>query len=104
MLQQTFLGEILGAVLIAGDSHLNETFQVKPIKVYAEGVESSDGQLMIDENQQKLVRLLDSVDPEAYYDLFADRLSDSNQSAVLASFEEQVNFWRKPPNQSGTAP
>lgn len=101
---QTFLGEILGAVLIAGDSHLNETFQVKPIKVYAEGVESSDGQLMIDENQWKLVRLLDSVDPEAYYDLFADRLSDSNQSAVLASFEEQVNFWRKPPNQSGTAP
>ncbi|KAM1195310.1 hypothetical protein ACFX13_022334 [Malus domestica] len=101
---QTFLGEILGAVLIAGDSHLNETFQVEPIKVYAEGSESSDGQLMIDENQQKLVRLLDSVDPEAYYDLFADRLSDSNQSAVLASFEEQVNFWRKPPNQSGTAP
>ncbi|KAM1171697.1 hypothetical protein ACFXTH_022042 [Malus domestica] len=101
---QTFLGEILGAVLIAGDSHLNETFQVQPIKVYAEGFESSDGQLMIDENQQKLVRLLDSVDPEAYYDLFADRLSDSNQSAVLASFEEQVNFWRKPPNQSGTAP
>ncbi|KAM1083525.1 hypothetical protein ACFX19_022316 [Malus domestica] len=101
---QTFLGEILGAVLIAGDSHLNETFQVEPIKVYAEGFESSDGQLMIDENQQKLVRLLDSVDPEAYYDLFADRLSDSNQSAVLASFEEQVNFWRKPPNQSGTAP
>ncbi|KAM2963955.1 hypothetical protein FF2_021805 [Malus domestica] len=101
---QTFLGEILGAVIIAGDSHLNETFQVEPIKVYAEGFESSDGQLMIDENQQKLVRLLDSVDPEAYYDLFADRLSDSNQSAVLASFEEQVNFWRKPPNQSGTAP
>ncbi|KAM1418672.1 hypothetical protein TB2_021587 [Malus domestica] len=101
---QTFLGEILGAVLIAGDSHLNETFQVQPIKVYAEGFESSDGQLMIDENQQKLVRLLDSVDPEAYYDLFADRLSDSNQSAVLASFEEQVNFWRKPPNQSGAAP
>ncbi|CAN6677002.1 unnamed protein product [Malus baccata var. baccata] len=101
---QTFLGEILGAVFIAGDSHLNETFQVEPIKVYAEGFESSDGQLMIDENQQKLVRLLDSVDPEAYYDLFADRLSDSNQSAVLASFEEQVNFWRKPPNQSGTAP
>ncbi|XP_068327705.1 nucleoside hydrolase 3-like [Pyrus communis] len=101
---QTFLGEILGAVLIAGDSHLNETFQVQPIKVYAEGVESSDGQLMIDENQWKLVRLLDSVDPEAYYDLFADRLSDSSQSAVLASFEEQVNFWRKPPNQSGTAP
>ncbi|TQD72657.1 hypothetical protein C1H46_041815 [Malus baccata] len=95
---QTFLGEILGAVLLAGDSHLNQTFQAKPIKVYAEGVESRDGQLLIDENQRKLVRVLDSVNPQAYYNLFVDRLSDSNQSAILGSFEEQVKFWRKPPN------
>nr|XP_028947774.1 uncharacterized protein LOC103424026 isoform X3 [Malus domestica] len=100
---QTFLGEILGAVLLAGDSHLNQTFQAKPIKVYAEGVESRDGQLLIDENQRKLVRVLDSVNPQAYYNLFVDRLSDSNQSAILGSFEEQVKFWRKPPNQTETA-
>ncbi|KAM1086782.1 hypothetical protein EV1_012423 [Malus domestica] len=100
---QTFLGEILGAVLLAGDSRLNQTFQAKPIKVYAEGVESRDGQLLIDENQRKLVRVLDSVNPQAYYNLFVDRLSDSNQSAILGSFEEQVKFWRKPPNQTETA-
>ncbi|KAL6293277.1 hypothetical protein ACE6H2_001419 [Prunus campanulata] len=100
---QTFLGEILGAVLIAGDSHLNQTFQVKPIKVHAEGVESKDGQLLIDEKQGKLVRVLDSVNPKAYYDLFAERLSDSEQSAVLVSFEEQVKLWRKPPNQTEPA-
>lgn len=103
MLQQTFLGEILGSVLLAGDSHLNQTFQEKPIKVYVEGVESKDGQLLIDENQWKLVRVLDSVNPQAYYNLFADWLSDSNQSAILGSFEEQVKFWRKPPNQTETA-
>ncbi|KAM1328235.1 hypothetical protein FF1_012443 [Malus domestica] len=100
---QTFLGEILGAVLLAGDSRLNQTFQAKPINVYAEGVESRDGQLLIDENQRKLVRVLDSVNPQAYYNLFVDRLSDSNQSAILGSFEEQVKFWRKPPNQTETA-
>ncbi|CAL8991571.1 unnamed protein product [Prunus brigantina] len=101
---QTFLGEILGAVLIAGDSHLNQTFQVKPIKVHAEGVESKDGQLLIDEKQGKLVRVLDSVNPKAYYDLFAERLSDSDQSAVLVNFEEQVKLWRKPPNQTQPTP
>ncbi|KAI5349626.1 hypothetical protein L3X38_002515 [Prunus dulcis] len=101
---QTFLGEILGAVLIAGDSHLNQTFQFKPIKVHAEGVESKDGQLLIDEKQGKLVRVLDSVNPKAYYDLFAERLSDSEQSAVLVNFEEQVKLWRKPPNQTQPTP
>lgn len=103
MMQQTFLGEILGAVLIVGDSHLNQTFLVKPIKVHAEGVESKDGQLLIDEKQGKLVRVLDSVNPKAYYDLFAERLSDSEQSAVLVSFEEQVKLWRMPPNQTKPA-
>lgn len=98
------MGEILGAVLIAGDSHLNQTFQVKPIKVYSEGVESKDGQLLIDEEQGKLVRVLDSVNPEAYYNNFAERLSDSNQSAVVASFEDQVKLWRKPPNQTEITP
>ncbi|XP_016646862.1 PREDICTED: uncharacterized protein LOC103322899 isoform X2 [Prunus mume] len=101
---ETFLGEILGAVLIAGDSHLNQTFQVKPIKVHAEGVESKDGQLLIDEKQGKLVRVLDSVNPKAYYDLFAERLTDSDQSAVLVNFEEQVKLWRKPPNQTQPTP
>ncbi|KAF3457284.1 hypothetical protein FNV43_RR01941 [Rhamnella rubrinervis] len=97
----TFLGEILGAVLLAGDqSHLNTTLQVKAIKVYAEGAESQDGQTVIDEKQGKLVKILDSVNAEAYYHILADQLGVEKQSAVLASFDEQKRMWRKPPKSN----
>ncbi|KAF3457232.1 hypothetical protein FNV43_RR01889 [Rhamnella rubrinervis] len=97
----TFLGEILGAVLLAGDqSHLNTTLQVKAIKVYAEGVESEDGQTVIDEKQGKLVKILDSVNAEAYYHILADQLGVEKQSAVLASFDEQKRMWRRPPKSN----
>ncbi|OVA11405.1 Inosine/uridine-preferring nucleoside hydrolase domain [Macleaya cordata] len=45
----TFLGEILGAVILAGDHQLNPTLQVKPIKVMATGDLSEDGQIVIDQ-------------------------------------------------------
>lgn len=91
------MGEILGAVFLAGDqSLLNTTLRIEPIKVYAEGVESEDGQTVIDEKQGKLVSVLDSVDAEAYYRILANQLGAEKQSAVLASFEEQKRMWRKP--------
>ena len=101
------MGEILGAVLLAGDqSHLNTNLQVKAIKVHADGVESEDGQTVIDEKQGKLVKILDSLNPEAYYHILANQLGVEKQSAVLASFDEQKRRWsfneqkgmrRKPP-------
>lgn len=100
----TFLGEILGAVVLADDhSFLNATFKSKSIKLYATGDESMDGQLAIDEKQGKLVKLLRRVNPKAYYDLLANRLGDKKQSAVIASFEEQKRIWTTPPNRTETS-
>lgn len=103
MLQRTFLGEILGAVLLDGDSHLKQSFKLQHIKVFADGIESRDGEILMYQNQGKLVKVLDKVNPKAYYELFAERLSDSKQSAVVASFEEQKNLWEKLPNQTEPA-
>ena len=94
MLQDTFLGEILGAVVL-GDSHssLNPKFDVKPIKVSADGVESTDGKIVVDEKHGKLVRILSRVNAGAYHDLYANKLGDQNQSAKEGSFEEQTRKW-----------
>ncbi|KAJ6911583.1 hypothetical protein NC652_022009 [Populus alba x Populus x berolinensis] len=63
----TFLREILGAVVLAGNfSKLDPTFRVKPIKVLAEGVESEDGRIVIDEKQGRLVKIMEKVDLGAY--------------------------------------
>ncbi|KDP40052.1 hypothetical protein JCGZ_02050 [Jatropha curcas] len=95
----TFLGEILGALVLPGDStSLNRFLQIKPIKVLAQGVESKDGQIVVDEKQGKLVKVLQSVDPAAYYDLFASQLGTKKQSAVIGSFNEQRMIWSKKPN------
>ncbi|KAK8671058.1 hypothetical protein V6N13_037667 [Hibiscus sabdariffa] len=98
---EIFLGEILGAVFMAEDHHiLKPTIEEKPIKVIADGVESVDGQILIDEKQGKAVKILKNVDTTAYYDLFADKLGDQNQSAVLGSYDEQRKMWNTPPNQT----
>ncbi|KAH7844249.1 hypothetical protein Vadar_026054 [Vaccinium darrowii] len=87
----TFLGETLGAVILGDDSTMNSAFQVKHIKVIATGVETEDGQMKIDEKNGKPVKILENVDDVAYYDAFANRLGDEQQSAVVGSFEEQTN-------------
>ncbi|GAV63372.1 IU_nuc_hydro domain-containing protein [Cephalotus follicularis] len=90
----TFLGEILGAVILAGDhSYLKSTFRIESVKVFVEGVESTDGQMVIVKQQGKLVKVLDNVDSEAYYHLFAHHLGNETQSAVLASFDAQRRMW-----------
>lgn len=96
-LQDTFLGEILGAVVMADSpSSLGAKFEVKPIKVLAEGVESNDGKTVVDEEHGKLVKILSNVDAKAYYDIYAKRLGDQNQSAKVGSFEEQKRKWSYP--------
>ncbi|KAK7245735.1 hypothetical protein RIF29_40584 [Crotalaria pallida] len=93
----TFLGEILGAVVLADSrSSLDAKFEVRPIKVLAKGAESSDGQIVVDEKHGKLVRILSHVDTKAYLDLYAKRLGDKNQSAKVGSFEEQRRKWSQP--------
>lgn len=93
------MGEILGAVILAdGSSSANQTIRTKSIKVIAEGDESTDGQIVIDEDHGKVVKILDNLDPVAYYDLFANQLGTEKQSAVLGSFDEQTRIWNTPPS------
>ncbi|XP_059648585.1 nucleoside hydrolase 3-like [Cornus florida] len=93
----TFLGEILGAVMLGGNHHLNQTFQFKQLEVSATGDISRDGQIIIDGKQGKSVRILDSVDHEAYYAHFASVLGDKRNAAVIGSFDDQKRLWNTPP-------
>ncbi|XP_050218509.1 nucleoside hydrolase 3-like isoform X2 [Mercurialis annua] len=91
-----FLGEILGAVVLGDDlSLLDATWQFKPIRVVAGGDEFRDGEIVVDEKQGKIVRILESVDPTVYYNRFATELGVKNQSAVVAGFEEQGRIWSR---------
>ncbi|KAJ8622577.1 hypothetical protein MRB53_031106 [Persea americana] len=90
-----FLGEILGAVILANDHLLNPTIQVKPITLLATGDVSEDGQIVIDRNHGKLVNILDNLDPEAYYDHFSNLLGSKTQSAVIGSFYDQKRVWSR---------
>ncbi|XP_019462539.1 PREDICTED: uncharacterized protein LOC109361521 [Lupinus angustifolius] len=93
----TFLGEILGAVVMADSpSSLDPKFEVKSIKVIASGVESSDGEIVVDEKHGKLIRILSHIDAKAYYDLYANKLGDQKQSAKVGSFKEQKREWNHP--------
>ncbi|CAI9118672.1 OLC1v1020268C1 [Oldenlandia corymbosa var. corymbosa] len=85
-----FLGEILGAVVLGGDhSVLKPQFEMKNLKISTKGVEDEDGQIRIDRKQGKPVRVLENVNPSAYYNLFATQLCAKNQSAIVGSFDEQ---------------
>ncbi|KAG6428084.1 hypothetical protein SASPL_112333 [Salvia splendens] len=61
LLQDMFLGEILGAVILGGNElFLKTMYIVKNLGVLATGMLSKDGQITIDENSGGLVRVLDS--------------------------------------------
>ncbi|XP_027368077.1 uncharacterized protein LOC113873992 [Abrus precatorius] len=97
----TFLGEILGAVVLDNiSSSLNAKFEVKPIKVLAHGDVSTDGKMVVDRENGKLVRILSDVNAKAYHEMYADRLGDWNQSAKVGSFEEQRRKWSHPLDKS----
>ena len=91
------MGEILGAVFLAGDhSDLNPSLNVKPIRVYAQGIEAKDGQTWIDAKKGKSIKILENINSMAYYNVLAKQLSDENQSAVIASYDEQKRMCNKP--------
>ncbi|MBA0879234.1 hypothetical protein Goshw_004118 [Gossypium schwendimanii] len=96
-IEETFTGEIIGAIFIGGDHHnLKPTIGEMPIKVIAEGVESMDGQIWINDKQGKSAKILKNVDTTAYYNLFADQLGNQNRSSVLGSYDEQRTMWNRP--------
>ncbi|KAK6130423.1 hypothetical protein DH2020_035833 [Rehmannia glutinosa] len=92
-----FLGEILGAVILAGNnSFLKTTYAANNVEVLATGAESEDGRIIIDQKRGSYVKVLENVDPMACYDSFANQLGDEKQSAVIGSFEEQRRIWSVP--------
>ncbi|KAK4759156.1 hypothetical protein SAY87_022287 [Trapa incisa] len=96
-----FLGEILGGVvMIAGDIPcLNTVFSSETIKVFAEGDESKDGYIYLDDGG-KHVAVLENLDPLGFRNMFWDRLADDKQSAVIGRFKDQMRMWNSPPNTS----
>ncbi|GER30179.1 pyrimidine-specific ribonucleoside hydrolaserihA [Striga asiatica] len=92
-----FLGEILGAVIVGGgNALLNTSYALKNIEVLATGIESEDGRVIIGQNIGTSVKVLENLDPQAYYGTFATRLGCTKQSAVIGSFEEQRRIWSAP--------
>ncbi|XP_071740773.1 nucleoside hydrolase 3-like [Rutidosis leptorrhynchoides] len=91
----TFLGEILGAVIATSDQKvLNTTFEVKHLKVYANGNLSKDGEIYIDSQKIKGIKVLkDFNHGVSYYGIIGDRLVDRKQSAVIGSFNQQKRMW-----------
>lgn len=89
------MGEILGAVVLVEEGHIEPVFEFKPVKIFADGVESQDGQTVILEKGGKLIQILQNLNQTAYFDLFANRLSDKKQPAVIKSVNAQKGMWNK---------
>ncbi|KAF9605266.1 hypothetical protein IFM89_015882 [Coptis chinensis] len=97
-----FLGEILGAVMLGGDYELKPSSQVKPLTVLATGNIMTDGQIFIDEQHGRAVKIIESVNPMAYYGHFAELFGSKVQSAVIGSFDEQKRIWSMPPTETNS--
>lgn len=95
-----FLGEILGAVIWAGDdSLLSQAFQCMPLKIFSNGDVKKDGQIVIDEKQGRSVKVLRSLNTTSYYDHIADVLNKRSQSVRIGSYSAQKRLWNTPPKR-----
>ncbi|KAF5815540.1 putative inosine/uridine-preferring nucleoside hydrolase domain, ribonucleoside hydrolase [Helianthus annuus] len=92
-----FAGEILGAVILAGDQKLlNSTFEIKHLKVYTEGQLSRDGEVIFDTKKKKGFKVLQGFNHVSCYNIFSNGLLRRKQSAVIGSFGEQKRRWSSP--------
>lgn len=96
-LQDTFLGEIEAAIIFAGDGNiLNPTYEIKHLKVQANGNLSEDGQLIVDSRKTKGIRVFKDFNDLSCYYIFPNHLANQKQSSVIASFNEQKRIWSSP--------
>jgi hypothetical protein len=93
-MQDMFLGELLGAVFLVQQSHIDHSVTERAISV-SSGHVDTDGQTVLHQTNGKLVKVLDHLDANAYYAEFAKLLNTMKQSAVVASFEEQKRMWNR---------
>ncbi|KAJ0593991.1 putative inosine/uridine-preferring nucleoside hydrolase domain, ribonucleoside hydrolase [Helianthus annuus] len=92
-----FAGEILGAVILAGDQKLlNSTFEIKHLKVYTKGQLSRDGEVIFDKKKKKEFKVLQGFNHVSCYNIFSSGLLRQKQSAVIGSFGEQKRRWSSP--------
>ncbi|KAJ0602053.1 putative inosine/uridine-preferring nucleoside hydrolase domain, ribonucleoside hydrolase [Helianthus annuus] len=92
-----FAGEILGAVILAGDQKLlNSTFEIKHLKVYTKGQLSRDGEVIFDTKKKKEFKVLQGFNHVSCYNIFSNGLLRQKQSAVIGSFGEQKRRWSSP--------
>lgn len=73
------------------------------MEIFAQGVESEDGQITMNGERGRSVRILKNVNPIAFYERFAVQLGEKKQSAVIGSFSEQKRLWSTP-NKSRNGP
>ncbi|KAL3648896.1 hypothetical protein CASFOL_005299 [Castilleja foliolosa] len=95
---ETFSGELIGAVIMGGNSWLKTRYTTRNVRVLATGDQSQDGQIIIDENKGRPVKVMEYVNPKAYYTTFANQLGAKKQSAVIGSLEEQRKIWSVDPH------
>lgn len=91
--QDMFLGEILGAFFLVEGSNLSHEVLMESIKVLSNNNISEDGQVIIENGHEKLVKIITDIKKEAFYTNFANLLNSKRQSAVIASFNEQRKLW-----------
>ncbi|CAN1768331.1 Nucleoside hydrolase 3 [Linum perenne] len=88
--KDTFHGEIAGAVLLAGDNYvLKPILQDQSVMLVAEGDESIDGQIMVDEKQGNVVKTLKYIDPNEYYVVFANQLGEKSNLLLYEVFRSR---------------
>lgn len=94
-----FLGEVVGAAIMADQLQLNLVTQIRPVNVLADDEVDSDGWTIIDHRNGNHINLIEDIDSFAYYSHLSKILNENNQSAIIASFSAQKKLWSTPPPQ-----
>lgn len=92
-----FLGEVVGAAIMADQLQLNLVSQIRPVGVLANGEVDSDGWTIVDHKNGNPINVIEDIDSVAYYSHLSKVLNETKQSAVIASFSAQQKLWNTPP-------
>lgn len=96
-----FLGEVVGAAIMADQPQLKVVTQIRPVRVLANREMGSDGWTIVDHKNGNPINLVEDIDSFAYYSHLSTVLNEKNQSAIIASFSAQKKLWSTPPPQIG---
>jgi len=96
-----FLGEVVGAAIMADRPQLKLVTQIRSVSVLANSEVGSDGWTIVDHRNGNPINLVEDIDSFAYYSHLSTILNEKNQSAIIASFSAQKKLWSTPPPQIG---